>query len=109
MKTTIRLGALLALAVLSACGGKAPESAVPAPGPPADLDLTADPAAYWNSATIYFLLTDRFRNGDQQERNRQIRAFGLLEASKLCLHSIEQVTSISFRDDTLRQLHDLLM
>jgi len=26
--------------------------------------LAADPAAFWNSATIYFLLTDRFENGD---------------------------------------------
>ena len=24
----------------------------------------ADPVGYWNSATVYFLLTDRFRNGD---------------------------------------------
>lgn len=35
--------------------------------PPAPLPTTArvtDPAAYWNSATVYFLLTDRFENGD---------------------------------------------
>jgi alpha-amylase len=25
---------------------------------------TADPAVFWNSATVYFLLTDRFYNGD---------------------------------------------
>ena len=24
----------------------------------------ADPAVFWNSATVYFLLTDRFQNGD---------------------------------------------
>ncbi len=26
--------------------------------------LATDPAAFWNSATVYFLLTDRFENGD---------------------------------------------
>jgi alpha-amylase len=26
---------------------------------------TTDPALFWNSATVYFLLTDRFRNGDR--------------------------------------------
>ncbi len=40
-----------------------------APGPDArDRDIgsaeAADPAAFWNSATVYFLLTDRFHNGD---------------------------------------------
>ena len=24
----------------------------------------SDPAVYWNNATVYFLLTDRFQNGD---------------------------------------------
>jgi alpha-amylase len=48
---------------LAACGPKnvAPGTAAPI------LDvasLASDPVAYWNSATVYFLLTDRFANGD---------------------------------------------
>jgi alpha-amylase len=31
---------------------------------PSDPTVVAEPAAFWNAATIYFLLTDRFRNGD---------------------------------------------
>jgi len=62
MKIPIRAAVLAGLGFLSACGGKAPDSAVPAPYVRAA--AVADPAAYWNSATIYFLLTDRFRNGD---------------------------------------------
>lgn len=58
MKTVMRavaftgLGALL----LSACGAEAP-----APGARARDDRSA---VFWNSATVYFLLTDRFHNGD---------------------------------------------
>ena len=29
-----------------------------------DTTVAAEPSAFWNSATVYFLLTDRFRNGD---------------------------------------------
>jgi alpha-amylase len=47
--------AALTLAACSARGG-APSPA----GEPA----AADAAAFWNSATVYFLLTDRFANGD---------------------------------------------
>ena len=52
---------------LSACGTGAPGTEAPpspAPGPDIGAALTANPAAYWNNATIYFLLTDRFYNGD---------------------------------------------
>jgi alpha-amylase len=35
-----------------------------APAPDIEAVRTADPAVFWNSATIYFLLTDRFQNGD---------------------------------------------
>lgn len=52
-----RLSVLLALFAL-ACGGKAP---APPATPPA---TTAEAARFWNSATVYFLLTDRFANGD---------------------------------------------
>ena len=48
--------------VLSACGSGTATRAVPrAPGVES---LVADPSAFWNSATVYFLLTDRFFNGD---------------------------------------------
>jgi alpha-amylase len=54
------LGAI-ALAV-AACSGTAD-------GPPAETRATVSPtsaaaAAFWNGATVYFLLTDRFENGD---------------------------------------------
>jgi alpha-amylase len=35
-----------------------------APAPDIEAVRTTDPAVFWNSATIYFLLTDRFQNGD---------------------------------------------
>ena len=48
-------------------GRGARESAVEAArttDPAVDAARTADPAVFWNSATVYFLLTDRFSNGD---------------------------------------------
>ncbi|HET7039842.1 MAG TPA: alpha-amylase family glycosyl hydrolase, partial [Gemmatimonadales bacterium] len=45
--------------LVAVCGCAAPGPRAPAPERPA-----ADPAVFWNSATIYFLLTDRFQNGD---------------------------------------------
>jgi alpha-amylase len=54
----IGLGALLA----PACVGNLPES--PVGGRDAGSVDAAAPAVFWNSATVYFLLTDRFRNGD---------------------------------------------
>ncbi|MGB5676147.1 MAG: alpha-amylase family glycosyl hydrolase [Gemmatimonadota bacterium] len=62
MKTLIRVGAFLGLGLLSACAAKAPEPVAYAPD--ARAVVTSDPAIYWNQATIYFLLTDRFLNGD---------------------------------------------
>ena len=32
------------------------------PGPPSP--AITNPATFWNAATVYFLLTDRFNNGD---------------------------------------------
>jgi len=52
----IGLNAVLA----GACRRGAPTDGVR----PEDATASADPAAFWNSATIYFLLTDRFQNGD---------------------------------------------
>ena len=53
MKTVIRAAALIGFGafVLAAC------SHTPPPVP-------VDPAAVWNNVTVYFLLTDRFHNGD---------------------------------------------
>lgn len=53
------LGVLCAL-VLSACNGGSLATDRPG-GATAD---SHDPAIFWNSATVYFLLTDRFLNGD---------------------------------------------
>ena len=50
------------LLVLSACAHQAPPGGAGGPAP--QRVVPADPAAFWNSATVYFLLTDRFRNGD---------------------------------------------
>ncbi len=64
MHTIPRAAALLAAAVIlgSGCGPKT--STTETPGPEIGSVLATDPAVYWNSATIYFLLTDRFANGD---------------------------------------------
>ena len=62
MRYFFRIGAFLGLGLLAACAAKAPESVAPAPD--ARAIVTSDPAIYWNQATIYFLLTDRFLNGD---------------------------------------------
>ncbi len=51
------LGALL----LTACGQGRPAERV---APATATSASADAARFWNSATIYFLLTDRFHNGD---------------------------------------------
>lgn len=64
MTTTIRTAALLAAGavVLGACHHAAPQEgmASPAVAPAA----STDPAVFWNAATVYFLLTDRFEDGD---------------------------------------------
>jgi len=64
MKIAIRAAVLAGLGacVFSACHHLAPRSEVwsQAVAPAA----AADPAVFWNSATVYFLLTDRFANGD---------------------------------------------
>ncbi len=56
MRTVIRAAALIGLgAVLfPACRPEAPDRDAAA----------ADPEVFWNNATVYFLLTDRFQNGD---------------------------------------------
>jgi alpha-amylase len=59
----MRRAARLAAGVLAlfGCGNAAPGAAVREDN---RAFATADPAVFWNSATVYFLLTDRFDNGD---------------------------------------------
>ena len=54
----VGLGALL----LSACSAK-PQSPDDRGGEVAPAEA-ADPAVFWNAATVYFIITDRFHNGD---------------------------------------------
>ena len=64
MKTLLRVVALLGL---GACAATAHHAGAPDADPGAREQrsaLASAPAAFWNSATIYFLLTDRFENGD---------------------------------------------
>jgi alpha-amylase len=58
-----RSGALLGLAafLVTACVHQAPPTAAAAR---AGSLAAVDPAAFWNSAAVYFLLTDRFENGN---------------------------------------------
>ena len=53
----IGLGALLT-------GGCSPTARSDAEGRAYPAAAATEPATFWNSATVYFLLTDRFRNGD---------------------------------------------
>ena len=71
MKIVTRAAALIGLGAffLAGCSAKAPGPETPGSDAPgreigSAAEATGDPAAFWNSATIYFLLTDRFRNGD---------------------------------------------
>lgn len=56
-----KLACLIAALCLCGCDISA-ESAAPAPAPAIYSDAASDP--FWRNATIYFMLTDRFRNGD---------------------------------------------
>jgi alpha-amylase len=64
MKNAIRAVALAGLGacVLAACVHRPPESG--AQRREVVSPLAVRPSAFWNSATVYFLLIDRFRNGD---------------------------------------------
>jgi alpha-amylase len=72
MRGLIRAVALLSLGALflGARGDLRPESGLRR-GDTASAKAS-DPAVFWNSATVYFLLTDRFQNGDP----RNDRALG---------------------------------
>ena len=69
MKTLLRAVALVGLGAvfLSACRAEAPDPAAEGgdtSSAAATADMVLDPAAFWNSATVYFLLTDRFYDAD---------------------------------------------
>jgi alpha-amylase len=72
MTSTLRAITLLGLgpAVLGGCVDRTPGSE---PGG-RDIASAAAPAVFWNSATVYFLLTDRFENGDPANDLAQGRA-----------------------------------
>ena len=70
-----RLPQVLGLIVLGAVGGGCRKA--PAPAPPHEVAITSttpQAARFWNSATIYFLLTDRFENGDRSNDHALGRA-----------------------------------
>jgi alpha-amylase len=62
MKAAIRRAALAGAVALAACAHRGPAPGAPPPSPATA--RSADPAVFWNDATVYFLLTDRFANGD---------------------------------------------
>jgi alpha-amylase len=66
--TRARLLVGLGAGALAACAHPTPgpdaSSRTVAAAPAAPATRAADPAIFWNGATVYFLLTDRFRNGD---------------------------------------------
>jgi alpha-amylase len=71
----VRLGldAGLVLALVAACGGEvAPADTGAGDNVPAGVDAGGEidaESVFWNSATVYFLLTDRFENGDPTNDN----------------------------------------
>jgi alpha-amylase len=74
MKTVSRTVALVGLSacVLSACIHKAPGLGTDRQGGPSTGPARA--ATFWNSATVYFLLTDRFLDGDSSNDHALGRA-----------------------------------
>ena len=60
MASRVSAVGLIALAA-AGCGGRStPDSSGVQPA----LRVNQDAARFWNAATVYFLLTDRFSNGD---------------------------------------------
>jgi alpha-amylase len=64
MTALIRKVALVGAGICIAAGCASPAAAPVRPAPRTAPGAIADPAVFWNSATVYFLLTDRFQNGD---------------------------------------------
>jgi len=74
MMASLRSPAFLALSalLLASCTGGAPASDTASGG---SLSAGApNPAAFWNGTTVYFLLTDRFQNGDSSNDDALGRA-----------------------------------
>lgn len=70
-----RVPQVLGLIALAAIGEACRKP--PAPEPPREVTVTSttpQAARFWNSATIYFLLTDRFENGDSTNDHAAGRA-----------------------------------
>jgi alpha-amylase len=70
---TVRAAALAGLGTmaLAACAGDGPPAQTRATVPPTG----AQAALFWNGATVYFLLTDRFENGDTANDRALGRAY----------------------------------
>jgi alpha-amylase len=82
MRRGIHAASLVGLVGLAVCGISACRASSAGPGvadpgaPGGDLESAAitDPSVFWNHATVYFLLTDRFENGDPTNDLAQGRA-----------------------------------
>ncbi len=70
MRSLRRSALLVAVLALAGCASR---GTAPEPVATASSALAGDPARFWNAATIYFLLTDRFRNGDPGNDGAQDR------------------------------------
>ncbi len=66
MRSGFRGAALVTLLALAPAACRPDESprGTPPPDPASAAVAAGDPALFWNAATVYFLLTDRFANGD---------------------------------------------
>lgn len=66
MRFRFRGAAVAALGALAlgACRPDGPTRQAPPVDPASGAVAAGDPALFWNAATVYFLLTDRFANGD---------------------------------------------
>jgi alpha-amylase len=67
MTTPPRLAAasaLVASVLLAGCGSEPQAGGADAARPAAQADAPTPSSTFWNGATIYFMLTDRFHNGD---------------------------------------------
>jgi alpha-amylase len=64
MTSVLRTAAVLGIGASLLAGCRASEPGPDAPASDHRPVLATQPVAFWNSATVYFLLTDRFANGD---------------------------------------------
>jgi alpha-amylase len=67
MSVSTRIAPLLGIGaclLVPACVHRAPTAQPPRSAPRVAAEEVAHPSVFWNSATVYFLLTDRFLDGD---------------------------------------------